>query len=459
MIQVQRITKRYEDFQAVFDLSFEVRPGEILGLVGPNGAGKTTTMRCICGIIPVTAGRILVNHVDTYLDPVAAKRSLAFIPADPKLFEYLTVEEHLKFFARLYGVGDQKERAKQLIQDLELTGKEKNLPGALSRGMKQKLMIACALIHKPSVMIFDEPFTGLDPLAIRNIKALLRAQADAGACIMISSHLLNLVEEIIDKVLIIQNGRRIAFGTVEELSQNTPLLQNADLEEIFIHATSTRSSAKAPQQAEEIERISSESESQLPSESTENEVEEVVQKADSPEKTEESSPETDSEKTSPKSLEEFLETELDAEEKVDEEPEKPAALEQEVKEKESVESAEKGAETSQNEDFPRSDTRDLKSISPSGLSGAKTETKELKPITVPAASGKETSNLRAVQVEQPGDLRESGEHDASSDTPEESEEDKTFTKQETKDLKAVSEETLAAVQEEETPKKDLDTVS
>jgi len=170
MIEVQDFTKLYGTLPAVSDLSFDVAPGEVLGLVGPNGAGKTTTLRSIAGIIRPTRGRIAIGGHDLDQHPVAAKALLAFMPDEPRLFDYLTVEEHLRFVARLYGVADVDARAPALLQELELSDKARTLPGELSRGMKQKLTIACGLLHEPKALLFDEPLTGLDPVGIRRMK-------------------------------------------------------------------------------------------------------------------------------------------------------------------------------------------------------------------------------------------------------------------------------------------------
>src|SRR3954468_23439043 len=153
MIAVRELTKLYGDFTAVRSVSFDVGPGEILGLVGPNGAGKTTTLRSLAGIIAPTSGSIAIAGHDTRPDAIPAKRALAFIPDEPHLFDYLTVEEHLRFIARLYGVADVDARMPALLQELELGEKVKALPGELSRGMRQKLAIACGLLHSPSVLI------------------------------------------------------------------------------------------------------------------------------------------------------------------------------------------------------------------------------------------------------------------------------------------------------------------
>lgn len=251
MIDIRGLTKHYDDVVAVNDLDLAVGSGEVLGLVGPNGSGKTTTMRCLCGIIPPTGGEIVIDGTLLALDPIACKKQIAFVPADPKLFDYLTVREHLAFFARLYEMGDQKNEAEQLLTELEIIDKADRLPGALSRGMQQKLMIACALIHKPRVLVFDEPFTGLDPQAIRTIKRMLAEYADTGAAVIVSSHLLALVDALVDRVAIIKDGHKIAHGTKSELAAGMPQLQGRDdlddLEEIFLAATT----ATAPTQTEE----------------------------------------------------------------------------------------------------------------------------------------------------------------------------------------------------------------
>lgn len=237
MIQVQALSKFYGDLAAVRDLSFTVAPGEVLGLVGPNGAGKTTTLRCLAGIIAPTSGRISVAGIALDADPVAAKRQLAFIPDEPHLFEYLSVTEHLKFVARLYGVPDADRRAATLLEELELAPKRDALPGELSRGMRQKLAIACGLLHDPAVVILDEPLTGLDPAGIRRMKATIRARATAGCAAILSSHLLHLVEEVCDRVLVLRAGERVALGTIEEIVAERPALQGRSLEEVFLALT------------------------------------------------------------------------------------------------------------------------------------------------------------------------------------------------------------------------------
>ena len=237
MIEVHGLHKLYGDFPAVQGLSFQVNPGEVLGLVGPNGAGKTTTIRSIAGIIIPSAGRIRIGGHDLATAPVAAKSILAFIPDEPHLFDYLTVEEHLRFVGRLYRVADAPERIPPLLQELELSEKRKTLPGELSRGMRQKLAIACGLIHSPTALILDEPLTGLDPAGIRKMKSTIAARARSGAAVILSSHLLHLVEELCTRLLVIKRGQLVALGTIEEIMRDRPELAGLGLEDLFLSLT------------------------------------------------------------------------------------------------------------------------------------------------------------------------------------------------------------------------------
>ena len=210
----------------------------MLGLVGPNGAGKTTTLRCLAGIIPTSSGLVTITGIDLSKDPVAAKKQLAFFPDEPRLFDYLTVRQHMTFTARIYGVSDAQPKIDSLLQELEIFEKANRLPSELSRGMKQKLVIACGLLHSPKVMFFDEPLTGLDPLGIRKMKDSIVSRAKAGASIVLSSHLLHLLEEVCTNVLILKKGEKIADGTLQEVSARYSAGEdNVSLEDIFIRAT------------------------------------------------------------------------------------------------------------------------------------------------------------------------------------------------------------------------------
>jgi ABC-2 type transport system ATP-binding protein len=237
-ITVEHLRRVYGSLNAVDDLSFPVSGGEIVGLIGPNGAGKTTTLRCLAGILRPTAGHVRIDGHDIIEDPIDAKRRLAFMPDEPHLFEYLTVDEHLRLIARLYTVPDFDRRSRVLLDELELGGKEKSLPGELSRGMRQKVVIACGLVRDASTLLFDEPLTGLDPIGIRKMRATIVARGRAGAAILLSSHLLHLVEEICTRVIIMDHGRIVADGTFAELASRADLATaGSNLEQIFMRVT------------------------------------------------------------------------------------------------------------------------------------------------------------------------------------------------------------------------------
>jgi ABC-2 type transport system ATP-binding protein len=237
MIRIDRLTKVYGSFKAVDSFSFDVARGQIVGLIGPNGAGKTSTLRCIAGIQAPSAGTVSIGGHDIVNDAVEAKRLLAFMADEPHLFEYLTVMEHLRLIARIYGVGDFIPRARTLIDELQLSGKENALPSELSRGMKQKVAIACGLLHDPPALLFDEPLTGLDPLGIRHMKETIIARGRNGGAVIVSSHLLHLVEEICTRVVIIDHGVKIADGTLAELSALSRTTPGSSLEQIFLQVT------------------------------------------------------------------------------------------------------------------------------------------------------------------------------------------------------------------------------
>jgi len=223
---------------AVDDLSFQVSAGEIVGLIGPNGAGKTTTLRALAGILKPTSGHVRIDGHDLIAEPIEAKRRLAFMPDEPHLFEYLTVAEHLRLVARLYAVEDFERRSRALLGELELTGKEDSLPAELSRGMRQKVDIACGLVRSATTLLFDEPLTGLDPLGIRRMRETIASRAREGAAILLSSHLLHLVEEVCTRVMIMDRGRKVADGTFDELRARAELAQaGSSLEQIFLRVT------------------------------------------------------------------------------------------------------------------------------------------------------------------------------------------------------------------------------
>ena len=247
MVQVEGLTKLYGEFTAVNELSFSLQPGEVMGLVGPNGAGKTTTLRCLAGIIPPSRGVVRVGGQDIVREPIAAKKQLAFFTDEPRLFDYLTVRQHLNFVARIYSVPDYEAIGARLLEELEIANKRDALPGELSRGMKQKLAIACGLLHSPRVIYFDEPLTGLDPLGIRRMKDSILKRARDGAAIIISSHLLHLVEEICSRILILKDGRKLIDGTLAEITRKfSEQPGDASLEDVFFRATSETGAPAVP---------------------------------------------------------------------------------------------------------------------------------------------------------------------------------------------------------------------
>ena len=240
VLQALHFHKSYRKLAAVTDLTFDLRPGEILGFIGRNGAGKTTTMRCVAGILKPTSGQILVAGADVQFNPIEAKSRLAYIPDEPRLFDALTVWEHLQFTAAAYRVSNFEATASELLDEFEMDGRRNSLCHELSRGMRQKVAICCALLHSPDLIMFDEPLTGLDPRGIRTIKEAVRARAARGAGVILSSHLLVLVEDLCNRYLIIDRGRQQFFGDIAEArGAFAHLREAASLEELFFHVTET----------------------------------------------------------------------------------------------------------------------------------------------------------------------------------------------------------------------------
>lgn len=253
MIHVVDFSKTYRATEAVKHLSFQVAPGEVLGLVGPNGAGKTSTLRALAGIIPLSGGAIRVAGHDIATEPVAAKSRLAYVPDDPRLFDNLTVWEHLMFIAATYRVENWEPRATELLEQFELTPKRDALAQELSRGMRQKLAICCAYLHAPDALLLDEPLTGLDPRGIRQMKQSVREQAGRGAAIIVSSHQLELVEGICSHLLILHRGENRFFGRIEDARQVAAGMSgDVTLEEVFFRVTEGHETA-SPAAVEERE--------------------------------------------------------------------------------------------------------------------------------------------------------------------------------------------------------------
>jgi ABC-2 type transport system ATP-binding protein len=219
MISVQHLVKRYGRFTAVDDVSLEVGPGEIQGFLGPNGAGKTTTIRMIAGLLKPTSGRIVVNGHDLATEPEAAKATLGFIPDRPFIYEKLTAGEFLRFHAGLYQIDDDvvPGRVREMLELFELSRWEHELVESFSHGMKQRLVMCAAFMHRPRAVVVDEPMVGLDPRGARLIKQVFRAMSARGVAILMSTHTLEVAEEMCDRISIILRGQIIARGTVDEL--------------------------------------------------------------------------------------------------------------------------------------------------------------------------------------------------------------------------------------------------
>lgn len=238
MIELKELTKRYNDFPAVNRLSLVVPKGEIFGFIGPNGAGKTTTINMMGGILAPTSGAVIICGINIQDHPKKAKSKIGYIPDRPYLYEKLTGIEFLKFIGDLYGVDEDTflNRSQEKLRLFSLSEWADDLIESYSHGMKQRLVMAAALLHDPEVIIIDEPMVGLDPLVINMVKSLFQNLAKEGVTIFMSTHTLKVAEDICDRIGIIHKGSLIATGTAEDLKRD---VQNkeADLEEIFIKLT------------------------------------------------------------------------------------------------------------------------------------------------------------------------------------------------------------------------------
>ncbi len=238
MIQLTQLTKRYGSFTAVDGIDLFVPRGELFGFLGPNGAGKTTTLRMIAGILRPTAGTVKIAGIDLALDPMSAKARLGFIPDRPFIYEKLTGIEFLRFVAGLYSQEgpDVEHRARELLAVFDLEEWRDELVESYSHGMRQKLIISSAFVHRPDVIVVDEPMVGLDPKAARTLKDLFREYTRRGHTIMMSTHTLEVAQTVCDRIGIIQKGHIRACGTMDDLRRNAER-GDEGLEEIFLKLT------------------------------------------------------------------------------------------------------------------------------------------------------------------------------------------------------------------------------
>lgn len=230
MLNISHLTKRYGDKLAVDDLSIHIAPGEIYGFIGHNGAGKTTTLKAAVGILQYDSGTITIDGTDLQADPLGCKAKLAYIPDNPDLYDFMTGIKYLLFIADIFGVSakDRNDRIRELADQLGLTDDLAQPISAYSHGMKQKLAIISAWLHQPRLIIMDEPFVGLDPKASHLLKQMMREHCDQGGAIFFSTHVLEVAEKLCDKVAIIQHGRLIRSGTMEDVKGDD------SLEEVFL---------------------------------------------------------------------------------------------------------------------------------------------------------------------------------------------------------------------------------
>ena len=227
MLKIEHLTKIYGDKKAVDDLSLHIRPGEIYGFIGHNGAGKTTTIKSCAGILQFEQGEITIDGKSVKADPLGCKQRLAYIPDNPDLYEFLSGIKYLNFVADIFGVSkaDREARIEKYADLFDLTGDLAQPISAYSHGMKQKLAIIAAWLHRPRLVIMDEPFVGLDPKASHLLKGMMRELCDQGGAIFFSTHVLEVAEKLCDKVAIIKGGRLIRSGTMEEVKGDDSLEQ------------------------------------------------------------------------------------------------------------------------------------------------------------------------------------------------------------------------------------------
>lgn len=236
MIQLIDLTKNYGKLLAVDNVKLEIGSGEIFGFLGPNGAGKTTTIKMIAGLLQPTSGSILIDGHDVQREPLLAKSVTGFIPDRPFLYEKLTAVEFMEFVASLYAAQKPEKRINELLELFGLPDWKNELVENFSHGMKQRLVMASALLHEPKVLVVDEPMVGLDPRGARLVKDIFKELASKGVTIFMSTHTLEIVEQMCTRVAIINQGKIIAEGSVEELGRMARM-ENSSLEPIFLKLT------------------------------------------------------------------------------------------------------------------------------------------------------------------------------------------------------------------------------
>ena len=240
-IEAQHLTKFYGPVMGLNDFSFSVGYGEVRGLLGQNGAGKSTLLKSLVGLIHPTSGTVKVLGLDVQKSPMQVRRAIGYVPESPRLYEFLTATEYLDFIADVRGLSyeEKKERINRLIQALNLEGKQGDTISGYSQGMKQKVALMGAILHRPKLLLLDEPLNGLDPKSARVVKELVHNLAREGVTTVFSTHILEIAEAICDRLTILQNGRVLAEGTAQELKEKAGL-PGSGLEDVFLKLTGTR---------------------------------------------------------------------------------------------------------------------------------------------------------------------------------------------------------------------------
>jgi ABC-2 type transport system ATP-binding protein len=239
-LRVENVVKSFGSLMAVKGVNFTLESNQILGLLGPNGSGKSTLMKSIVGIIKPDGGSISVQGVNVASDPTEVKRIVGYVPESPRLYEFLAGVEYLDFVATVHGLGPEakRERIPEFLKALDLEGRENELIHGYSQGMKQKLAIIAGLLHKPRILILDEPLNALDPRSARIVKDLIHKLRDDGVPTVFSTHVLEIADAICDRIVIMYNGKILADGTTEELRSNAGI-PGSTLEEVFLKLTGT----------------------------------------------------------------------------------------------------------------------------------------------------------------------------------------------------------------------------
>jgi len=237
-LKLAGVSKRYGDVTAVDYLDLDIGKGEIFGLLGPNGSGKSTTLKIVLGLVKPDSGSVNVLGINVEDDPVAVKRKVGYVPEAPRVYDFLTGLEFLDFTGDVYGVQleEKKKRIEEFLRALDLEGREGDMISSYSEGMKQKVVIISAIMHKPEFLLLDEPLSGLDPKSARIVKDLLRQLASQGVTTIMSTHVLEIAQAMCDRIAIMYEGRLLALGTMEELRRRAKMPESG-LEDIFLKLT------------------------------------------------------------------------------------------------------------------------------------------------------------------------------------------------------------------------------